>query len=124
MQILRYFETVKEAENVGRMFEDRGIATFVSGKYEEWAGGPISGSAEAVLSVIVDRQYNDAMRLLNDPDHEVQIALSPDEISHIRSSLHPESTVRAMLPVLIRLLITVGIITLAIKLFITLYGAV
>jgi hypothetical protein len=123
MRILQHFKTAEEAEAVGKTLEDRGIATFVLGKNEEWAGGPMSGPAGAALCVIVDRQYDDAVRLLDDPDYEVQVTLSPDEISHIRSSLQPASTVRAMLPVLVRLLVLVGIIALAVKLLLTFYDA-
>ncbi len=122
MRVLHHFHTAEEAEAVGRTLEERGIATFVSGMSEEWAGGPISGSAAAALHVIVDQQFEDAVRLLDDPNHEVQFALSPDDISHIRSSLHPASTVRAMLPVLVGLLLLVGIFALAVKLLLTFYG--
>lgn len=119
MRILQHFNTAKDAEAVGRTLEDHGIATFVSGTSEEWAGGPISGPAGAALYVIVDQQYEDAVRLLDNPDHEVRFTLSPDDISHIRSSLHPASAVRSMLPVLVGLLLLVGIFAFAVKLLLT-----
>ena len=122
MRVLQHFNTAEEAEAVGRTLEDRGIATFLSGRSEEWAGGPVSGPAGAALCVLVDRQYDDAVRSLADSNHKVQVALSPNEISHIRSTLHPASTVRAILPVLVKLLILVGIFALAVKLLLTFYG--
>ncbi|MDH3747337.1 MAG: hypothetical protein OER97_03955 [Gammaproteobacteria bacterium] len=121
MRILQHFHTAEEAEDVGRELEERGIATFVSGKNEEWAGGPISGPSGAALCVIVERQYNDAIMWLKNPDHEVQVKLSPSEISDIRSSLQPKNSVRAMLPALIKLLILVGMFAIAVK-FLIMYS--
>ena len=123
MRTLSHHNTAKEAEDIGCILEERGIATCVSGKYEEWAGGPISGPAGAALCVILDKQYDDAVQVLSNPDHEVKVKLSPHEITSIKSSMKEPNIVRSMLPVLVKLLIFAGLFALIVKLLITYYDA-
>lgn len=87
MRILSQYQTAYEADDVACMLEDRGIAAFVSGRYEEWAGSFFRGPAAAALWVVLDEQYDDATRLLADPDHEVEIALSISEIQSLKLSI-------------------------------------
>ena len=123
MRILSHYQTVKEAEDMACILEEQGIATVVSGKYEEWAGSFFSGASGAALCVILDRQYDDAAQLLSNPDHEVTAKLSPSDIISIKSSMREPNVVSSMLPVLFKLLFIAVSLALAVKLLVTYYDA-
>ena len=92
MRKLSQYHTYYEAEAVGRMLEENGIATHVAGKYEEWAGSFFSGAAQAALWVVLDRQYDDAVQLIAAPEHDVKFKLSAVEISDLKSTMNSTKT--------------------------------
>jgi len=109
MRILSQYETLYDADSVSEMLKVRGIATYISGKHEEWAGSFSNGPAGAALWVVLDEQYEDAMQLLNDPDHKVKTALSAGDIRSLESSMRCSKKM-AWLPTWVKLVIVAALI--------------
>ncbi len=74
---------VNEAELAASTLEASGIATFISNG--DSARLPVASSfAGGVgLWVLVDEQLPDAQKLLENPDHEVEVKLSDEELKEI-----------------------------------------
>ncbi len=91
------------------MLEDNGIATFLSGRHTNRLHGIFAGAFQVGLWVILDEQLDDALRLLEDPDHEVSRKLSRAEIISIREDVNSSDMTSVLRP-LIQLLVVAAIV--------------
>ena len=118
MKLLTEFHTVDEAEEVGRLLEDKGVATFVSSKMTNRYLIPTAAHRVGLWAVI-DAQYDDAIKLLDDPDHEVSNPLSFADIIEIKTSIDTGDK-SPVLNFLVMALVCMLLIAVAIKLIV--YG--
>ena len=85
MRLIAEYSNLVDAELASHRLESRGIATFVSSKRSYRMGALFTGAFRVGLWVVLDRQFEDARRLLDDPDHEVSMPLTSTELAEIRS---------------------------------------
>ena len=88
VKLLSTYSSVSDAEDRSRFLESKGIAAFVSSKHSMRLGRYFTGAFRVGLWVILDEQYDDAIRVLNDSHHEVSYKLPQSEIAAIRQSIN------------------------------------
>ena len=98
MRVVAQFQTAGEAEVAAKILEGSGIPAVVHGSAEEWATSITGAARGAEPFVVFDRQYVDATRLLDDPEHVVKTKLTERELrSRFLHSQQPHPTLVILL---------------------------
>ena len=84
MKLLQTYEDQWEAEEVASALEAVGIPAYVSATNSHLFGRMQSGALKTGLWISLNHQYDDAMAVLQNPEHIVTTGLSPEEMSVIR----------------------------------------
>lgn len=82
-----------DAEEVAARLERNGILAYVSSTNSHLFGRIQSGALKVSLWIVLDHQYDDAADYLQNENHEITTALTPDEIEELRSKTKDASTV-------------------------------
>lgn len=115
MQLLRKYNSLLEAQQVAMNLRSRGIATHIAGK-ESYRAAPIfSGAFYVGLWVVLDHQYDDALALLDDPDHPVRDPIPVDEIDVLEADFNGEVSHRAFSFIIIGAVVMLGLFLLVIS---------
>lgn len=119
MQLISRYESRSDAEERAAFLRSRGIATHVTDMHSMRLNLAHQGRFRAGLWVLLEDQYDDAARLLEDPDHEVRHPLSEEEM-HEMATAGPVQARRTMIK---WLLITVAGLIAAAVLVVEMGGA-
>jgi hypothetical protein len=114
MRIVARYDTRIEADERAAFLRANGIAAHVTGTNSVMrALGLRRDRSQAVLQVMIDAQYDDAVALLADPDHDVGTGLDPEKLE----ALEAEGAMRAQ-----RLMVqgTIGLVVVLIALVVLL----
>lgn len=95
MRMVERYGSRSEAMERAAFLQANGIATHVSDMTALRVNLAHQGQFRAGLWVVFEDQYDDAMALLSNPDHEVSKALSPDQMAHLQTG--GEAEVRKVL---------------------------
>ena len=87
MRLVAKYSSDTDAKLASQRLESKGIATFISSKRSYRLGALFTGAFHVGLWVVLDRQFEDARRLLEDPNHKVSMPLTSTEMIEIRSSV-------------------------------------
>lgn len=85
MRMIAKYETRSEAQERAAFLQAHGIATHISDMTALRLNLAHQGRFRAGLWVLFEGQYDDALGLLEDPDHEVSNPLSVDQMQHLES---------------------------------------
>ncbi len=85
MRMVAKYESRSEADERAAFLQAHGIATHVSDMVSMRPNLAHQGRFRAGLWVILEAQYDDAVGLLEDPDHEVENPLSVDQLQHMET---------------------------------------
>ena len=119
MRLLAQFEDINEAEELAWKFRERGIFTFVSGKGSYHLGSMRAGPRKVCLWVVLEKQFDDAEKLLKNENYTVMQPLSEQEmvlleketkkaVSEQASRLYSKVATKIMIALLVSLLAFVG----------------
>lgn len=122
MKLITKFSSRDDADEASRLLETNGVATFISSKRSHRIGGLFTGAFHVGLWVILDEQYQDAQRLLSDPNHRVERKLTQSEISEIRSSVR-SGDMSQVLKLLFQLLMMAALFALVVGILVRAYAA-
>ena len=86
MELLRYFETTAEAENLATLLYSHGIVTHVGSHTGTALGGMIQAVSKVGLWVVLEHQFEDAKALMDDDTHIVSTGLSSEEMAEFEGS--------------------------------------
>lgn len=81
MKLLAYFETSQEADTLALLLNSHGIVTHTSSQASKALGGVSYGVVRVGMWAVLDHQHEDAMALIENPNHIVTTGLSPEEKS-------------------------------------------
>ena len=85
MRMVAKYETRSEADERAAFLQSHGIATHVSDMVSMRPNLAHQGRFRAGLWVVLEAQYDDAVGLLEDPDHDVTNPLSVDQMEHMQT---------------------------------------
>lgn len=85
MRMVEKYESRSEADERAAFLQAHGIATHVSDMVSMRPNLAHQGRFRAGLWVILEAQYEDAVGLLKDPDHEIENPLSVDQMQHMET---------------------------------------
>jgi len=85
VRMVAKYESRSEADERAAFLQAHGIATHVSDMVSMRPNLAHQGRFRAGLWVILEAQYDDAVGLLEDPDHEVENPLSVDQLQHMET---------------------------------------
>ncbi len=85
MRMVMKYESRSEADERAAFLQAHGIATHVSDMVSMRPNLAHQGRFRAGLWVILEAQYDDAVGLLKDPDHEIENPLSVDQLKHMET---------------------------------------
>ncbi len=85
MRMIAKCESRSEAAERAAFLQSHGIATHISDMTSMRMNLAHQGRFRAGLWVVLEAQYEDAMGLLDDPDHEVSNPLSVDQMHHMET---------------------------------------
>ncbi len=89
MKLVTEFPHLDDAEACAATLEAKGIATYVSNRHTNQLLQPFHrANSFAGLWVVVDHQLDDALALLDNPDHVVRDPLPSTDIAKIKASVH------------------------------------
>ena len=80
MRLLAQFEAISDAEELAWKFRERGVFTFVSGKGSYHLGSMRAGPRKVCLWVVLEKQFDDAEKLLKNENYTVMQPLSEQEM--------------------------------------------
>lgn len=106
MKLVTQFSSLADAESASILLERSGIATFISSRRSVF----VRGILRVGLWVLLDRQLDDAVMLLENPEHAVTEPLSDAELNHLKSSIHANGLApvfRHLLPLIVCLAVFV-----------------
>ncbi len=94
MQLLTLVHSLDEANKIARKLKEKGIATFISsGETARMTNTPIFGIVKVGVWIVLDYQYEDAVEVMKNPDHEVAQPLGPSELAQLsKDTPKPYST--------------------------------
>lgn len=90
MKFLLKTKEKSELDRVRMLLESRGIPVHVDGENEHRLGGHAMPFIGYRLNVVVDSQYEDAMKLLEDESHEVADPVDMDAFREYQEEAGPE----------------------------------
>lgn len=79
MKQLIQSENKAEIDGVRILLESKGIPVFIGNEDSARNMGWLLSAREYVLWVLVEKQYEDAVSLLKDPEHEVRMSVDMEE---------------------------------------------
>lgn len=85
MRMVAKYESRSQADERAAFLQAHGIATHVSDMVSMRPNLAHQGQFRAGLWVVLEAQYDDAMGLLEDPDHAVSNPLSVDQMAHMET---------------------------------------
>jgi hypothetical protein len=80
MKLIAYYENAGDADAAALLLRSRGILPYVSSQATKTLRGMIFASSKVGLWAVLDHQFDDAVLLLEDSDHEVSSGLSESEM--------------------------------------------
>lgn len=95
MKLLRTYQDISDAERLAKKLEANGILTFVSSKKSHSLSSALTGAIRVGVWVVLDSQYRDAISFLDNKNHQIQSALSPEEIKRLKEQTQ-ESTFHSL----------------------------
>lgn len=107
MRMIAKYETRSEAQERAAFLQTHGIATHISDMTALRMNLAHQGRYRAGLWVVFEGQYEDAIGLLEDPDHEVSNPLSVDQMQHLETE-GQAATQRTLLKWSLILLVTLA----------------
>lgn len=84
MRLVRRYFDLANAENDAEFLEGRGIPTHLSSKASFSLGGAHTGAIRVGLWVILNSQFADAVKVLEDPNYPVSSPLSKAQIIELK----------------------------------------
>ncbi len=84
-------ENKAEIDGVRILLESKGIPVFIGNEDSARNMGWLLSAREYVLWILVDEQYEDAVALLEDPEHEVRMAVNMEEYSKSFGQMHEQN---------------------------------
>lgn len=95
MKLLKHFSSPIEAQQVSDMLREKGIATQVTGADDLGGIAQLSRKpGRSKLWVMLEEQFDDAQRLLEDPEHRVERPLPPEQIELLDQDIHGDLRTR------------------------------
>ncbi len=85
MRMIAKYASRSEAQERAAFLQAHGIATHVSDMTSMRLNLAHQGQFRAGLWVILEAQYDDALGLLDDPDHDISNPLSVDQMAHLET---------------------------------------
>lgn len=85
MRMIAKYETRSQAQERAAFLQAHGIATHITDMTALRLNLAHQGRFRAGLWVVFENQYEDAIGLLESPDHEVSNPLSVDQLEHIQT---------------------------------------
>jgi hypothetical protein len=85
MRMIAKYETRSQAQERAAFLQAHGIATHISDMTALRMNLAHQGRFRAGLWVLFENQYQDAVGLLENPDHEVSNPLSVDQLEHLET---------------------------------------
>ncbi len=116
MRMVKKFESRSEADERAAFLQAHGIATHVSDMVSMRPNLAHQGRFRAGLWVILEAQYDDAVGLLEDPDHQVENPLSVDQLQHMETEGAAQAR-RTLIKWSVMIAIGLGLVAGAIVLF-------
>jgi len=114
--MVKKFESRSEADERAAFLQAHGIATHVSDMVSMRPNLAHQGRFRAGLWVILEAQYDDAVGLLEDPDHQVENPLSVDQLQHMETEGAAQAR-RTLIKWSVMIAIGLGLVAGAIVLF-------
>lgn len=115
MQLLRKYHSLLDAQQDAMNLRSRGVATHISGK-ESYRAAPIfSGVFYVSLWVVLDHQYDDALALLDDPDHTVNDPLPAEDIDVLEADFNGEASRHVFSFIMIGAIVMLGLFLLLVE---------
>jgi len=90
MKLLKHYSYVSDAEVDAARLEKRGVPTHVTAKYSQNMSRIYTGAFKAGLWVLIDDQYEDAYKFLNNSKHKITTGINQKEIQRIRQLAKPK----------------------------------
>jgi hypothetical protein len=90
MKFLLKTKEKSELDRIRMLLESRGVLVHVDGENEHRLGGHAMPFIGYRLHVVVDAQYEDALKLLEDEEHEVADPVDMDEFRAYQEEARPE----------------------------------
>ena len=87
MKLVAKYSSDADAALASHRLESKGIATFISSKRSFRLGSLFTGAFHVGLWVVLDHHFEDARRLLEDPNHKVSMPLTDNEMIEIKNSV-------------------------------------
>jgi len=91
MKLLDSSFSQNDANGISGFLRQHGILTFISSKDSHRMGSFLTAATTVGVWVVLDEQYNDALNLLKNPEHEVSNPLSMEEMQIIESQTNQQS---------------------------------
>ncbi len=85
MKLVREFDDANEAEIISESLRERGVMTAVTSVDSQRLGRTRTGSLKVGLWVMFEEQLNDAVQLLENPDHQLVYKIPLDEMRRIEA---------------------------------------
>ena len=107
MRLIARYPSLSLAEERAAFLRSRGIATHVSELTSLRPNLAHQGRDRAAVWAVLESQFEDAQRLLNDPEHRADSALEADDMQYLQT----QGAARARRSLLRGLFITLGVLT-------------
>lgn len=85
MKLIREYNDANEAEIISNSLREKGVMSTVTSADSQRLGRFKSGSLKVGLWVMFEEQLNDAVQLLENPDHQPEYKIPLDEIHRIEA---------------------------------------
>jgi len=89
MKLLKHYSYASDAEEDAARLELRGIPTHVTAKYSQSMSRLYTGALKAGLWILLDDQYEDAYKFLNNSKHKITTGIDQQEIHRIKKLAKP-----------------------------------
>ena len=109
MQLLRKYTSLIDAQQAAMNLRSCGIATHIAGKESFRAAPMFSGAFYVGLWVVLDHQYDDALALLDDPEHPVRDPLPEEDIAVLEADFNGEVSNRAFTFIMVGAVVMLGL---------------
>lgn len=96
MKLLLKTKEKNELDRVRMLLESRGIPVHVDGENQHHLGGHAMPFIQYRLNVVLDAQYDDALKLLEDENHEVAEPVDMEAFREQQEQAAPEAMNRIL----------------------------
>lgn len=107
MKLIRQTKDKNELDHLRTLLESRGIPVHVGEEHQHHLGGHAMPFLRYRLHVVLDSQYDDAVKLLEDENHEVTDPVDLKAFRDYEEQIRPE--------VMNRILVWMGVIVLVLS---------